>query len=98
MGMDHYYSTLSSSSGKACRGHEFISEDVTSNNCAGAVALVSSKAGTIEMTTAGAASAKTAGATATFALIPSVYERDDDDLEMAMLYSEWKNAGSDEGK
>jgi hypothetical protein len=98
MEVDHYCSTFGSSSGKARRGHDFVFEDVTSNNCAGAVALVSSKAGTIETTTAGAASAKTAGATDTFALAPNVYERDDDDLEMAMLYSEWNDAGSDEGE
>ena len=59
-----------------------------------AMVNVSSKNGIIDTTT-GVASAKTAGATTTFALTPSVYEREADDLEMAISCSDWNFAGSD---
>jgi hypothetical protein len=59
-----------------------------------AMVNVSSKNGIIETPTTGVASAKTAGATTTFALTPSVYEREADDLVMAISCSDWNFAGS----
>ena len=60
-----------------------------------AMVNVSSKNGIIDTPTTGVASAKTAGATTTFALTPSVYEREADNLEMAISCSDWNFAGSD---